>query len=131
MENTKKRVGRPKAEPPKGPLVLEGIQKRETILTEVSVDVAEELGDYAAWVKESAPAKMTAAEATSKTVDTRSGTRSGAICAGRRRRRGVAERKTRGAIRSRRPPRSVRDRPHHPPPYRLRSLGTRGRRRNS
>jgi hypothetical protein len=69
MENAKKRVGRPKAEPPKGPLVLEGIQKRETILTEVSVDVAQELGDYAAWVKESAPAKMTAAEATSKTVD--------------------------------------------------------------
>jgi|HubBroStandDraft_6_1064221.scaffolds.fasta_scaffold60894_2 hypothetical protein len=69
MENTKKRVGRPKVEPPKGPLVLEGIQKRETILTEVSVDVAQELGDYAAWVKESAPAKMTAAEATSKTVD--------------------------------------------------------------
>jgi hypothetical protein len=69
MENTKRRVGRPKAEPPKGPLVLEGIQKRETILTEVSVDVAQELSDYAAWVKESAPAKMTAAEATSKTVD--------------------------------------------------------------
>jgi hypothetical protein len=69
MENKKKRVGRPKAEPPKGPLVLEGIQKRETILTEVSVEVASELGDYAAWVKESAPAKMTAAEATSKTVD--------------------------------------------------------------
>jgi hypothetical protein len=69
MENTKKKAGRPKSDPPKGPLVLEGAQKRETILTEVSMDTAQELGAYAAWVKELAPAKMTSAEATSKTID--------------------------------------------------------------
>jgi hypothetical protein len=69
MESTKKRVGRPKSEPRTGPLVLEGTQKRETILTEVSADTAEELTAYAAWVRESAPAKLTPAEATSKTID--------------------------------------------------------------
>jgi hypothetical protein len=69
MENTKKRVGRPKSEPRTGPLVLEGAQKRETILTEVSADTAEELSAYAAWVRESAPGKLTPAEATSKTID--------------------------------------------------------------
>ncbi len=69
MESTKKRVGRPKSEPRTGPLVLEGAQKRETILTEVSAETAQELSAYAAWVKESAPAKLTPAEATSKTID--------------------------------------------------------------
>ncbi len=69
MESTKKRVGRPKSEPRTGPLVLEGVQKRETILTEVSADTAEELSAYAAWVRESAPAKLTPAEAMSKTID--------------------------------------------------------------
>jgi hypothetical protein len=69
MESTKKKAGRPKSEPRTGPLVLEGIQKRETILTEVSSDTAAELNAYAAWVRESAPAKMTPAEATSKTID--------------------------------------------------------------
>ena len=69
MESTKKRVGRPKSEPRTGPLVLEGAQKRETILTEVSADTAQELSEYAVWVKESAPSKMTPAEATSKTID--------------------------------------------------------------
>jgi hypothetical protein len=69
MESTKKRVGRPKSEPRTGPLVLEGAQKRETILTEVSSDTAQELSAYAAWVRESAPAKMTPTEATSKTID--------------------------------------------------------------
>ena len=47
MENTKKKAGRPKSEPRTGPLVLEGVQKRETILTEVSADTAQELSDYA------------------------------------------------------------------------------------
>jgi hypothetical protein len=69
MESTKKRVGRPKSEPRTGPLVLEGAQKRETILSEVSEDTARELREYAVWVKESAPAKMTSAEATSTTID--------------------------------------------------------------
>jgi hypothetical protein len=69
MENTKKRVGRPKSEPRTGPLVLEGVQKRETILTEVSADTAQELTAYAAWVRESAQAKLTPAEALSKTID--------------------------------------------------------------
>ena len=69
MESTKKKVGRPKSEPRTGPLVLEGAQKRETILTEVSADTAQELSAYAAWVRESAPAKMTPAEAMSKTID--------------------------------------------------------------
>jgi len=69
MENTKKRVGRPKSEPRTGPLVLEGVQKRETILTEVSADTAQELTAYAAWVRESAEAKLTPAEALSKTID--------------------------------------------------------------
>jgi hypothetical protein len=69
MENTNKRVGRPKSEPRTGPLVLEGVQKRETILTEISADTAQELSEYVAWVKESAPTKMTPAEATSKTID--------------------------------------------------------------
>jgi hypothetical protein len=69
MENTSKRVGRPKSEPRTGPLVLEGVQRRETILTEISADTAQELSEYAAWVKESAPTKMTPAEATSKTID--------------------------------------------------------------
>ena len=69
MENTKKKAGRPKSEPRKGPLVLEDTQKRETILTEVSADTAQELSEYAAWVRESAPTKMTPAEAISKTVN--------------------------------------------------------------
>jgi hypothetical protein len=69
MESTKKKAGRPKSEPRKGPLVLEGTQKRETILTEVSADTAQELSEYAAWVRESAPTKMTPAEAVSKTVN--------------------------------------------------------------
>jgi hypothetical protein len=69
MESTKKRVGRPKSEPRTGPLVLEEAQKRETILTEVSADTAQELNDYVAWVRESATAKLTPAEATSKTID--------------------------------------------------------------
>ncbi len=69
MESTKKRVGRPKSEPRTGPLVLEAAQKRETILTEVSADTAQELTAYAGWVRESAEAKLTAAEALSKTID--------------------------------------------------------------
>ena len=69
MESSKRRVGRPKSEPRNGPLVLEGVQKRETILTEVSADTAQELTAYAAWVRESAEAKMTPAEAQSKTID--------------------------------------------------------------
>ena len=69
MESTKKKAGRPKSEPRTGPLVLEGVQKRETILTEVSADTAQELSAYAVWVKESAPAKLTPAEAMSKTID--------------------------------------------------------------
>ena len=69
MESTKKKAGRPKSEPRKGPLVLEDTQKRETILTEVSADTARELSEYAAWVRESAPTKMTPAEAVSKTVN--------------------------------------------------------------
>ncbi len=69
MESTKKRVGRPKSEPRTGPLVLEGAQKRETILTEISADTAQELTAYAGWVRESAEAKMTPAEAVSKTID--------------------------------------------------------------
>jgi hypothetical protein len=69
MENTKKKAGRPKSEPRTGPLVLEGVQKRETILTEVSADTAQELSAYAVWVRESAPAKLTPAEAVSKTID--------------------------------------------------------------
>jgi len=69
MENTKKKAGRPKSEPRTGPLVLEGVQKRETILSEVSADTAQELSAYAAWVRESAPAKLTPAEAMSKTID--------------------------------------------------------------
>jgi len=69
MENTKKKAGRPKSEPRTGPLVLEGVQKRETILTEVSADTAQELSAYAVWVRESAPAKLTPAEAMSKTID--------------------------------------------------------------
>ena len=69
MENTKKKAGRPKSEPRTGPLVLEGVQKRETILTEVSADTAQELSAYAVWVRESASAKLTPAEAMSKTID--------------------------------------------------------------
>src|SRR4051812_22835808 len=69
MESTKKRVGRPKSEARTGPLVLGGAQKRETILTEVSADTAQELTAYAAWVRESAPGKLTPAEALSKTID--------------------------------------------------------------
>ena len=69
MENTKKKAGRPKSEPRTGPLVLAGVQKRETILTEVSTDTAQELSAYTAWVRESAPEKMTPAEAASKTID--------------------------------------------------------------
>jgi hypothetical protein len=69
MENAKKKAGRPKSEPRKGPLVLEGLQKRETILTEVSADTAQELSAYAVWVRESAAEKLTPAEAMSKTID--------------------------------------------------------------
>ena len=69
MESTKKKAGRPKSEPRTGPLVLGGTQKRETILTEIAADTAQELSEYTAWVRESAPTKVTPAEAVSKTVD--------------------------------------------------------------
>jgi hypothetical protein len=52
MENgSKRRVGRPKAIPQSGPLVLEGSRARVKIEIEIPEATADELKEYARWVE--------------------------------------------------------------------------------
>jgi hypothetical protein len=48
---SKRRVGRPKANPPSGPLVLGGGRARVKLEVEVSEETADELKEYAHWVE--------------------------------------------------------------------------------
>jgi hypothetical protein len=68
MEDTnKKRVGRPKATPQTGPLVLEGSRARTTVEVELADTTAEELKEYARWVELSS--SLTTNDAAFTTVD--------------------------------------------------------------
>jgi hypothetical protein len=68
MENDgKKRVGRPKARPQSGPLVLEGSRTRTKIEIEIASETADELSDYARWVELSS--SLATGDATSATID--------------------------------------------------------------
>jgi hypothetical protein len=67
MDNSKRRVGRPKSEPRTGPLVLAGGQDRQRIEVELTAETANELAEYAGWVEESS--SLPSAEATFTTVE--------------------------------------------------------------
>src|SRR5437660_8548573 len=67
MESSKRRVGRPKASPPMGPLVLSEDRSRTKVEVELAAATARELGDYTRWVELSAG--MSTAEATGAAVD--------------------------------------------------------------
>jgi|SRR6516225_403654 hypothetical protein len=68
MENSTKRgVGRPKATPQTGPLVLGGSRARAKIEVELSEATAEELNEYARWVELSS--SMATKDALFATVD--------------------------------------------------------------
>lgn len=68
MEDTsKKRVGRPKATPQTGPLVLEGSRVRTKVEVELAESTAEELKEYARWVELSST--LTTDDAAFTTVD--------------------------------------------------------------
>src|SRR5712671_1772238 len=68
MDNgSKRRVGRPKARPQTGPLVLEGSQARVRLDVEVVDSTADELTEYVRWVELSSA--LATSDATSKTVD--------------------------------------------------------------
>jgi hypothetical protein len=67
MDSNKRRVGRPKAPPQTGPLVLGGEDRKRTKVTlEIAAGAAVELAEYARWVEQSSG--VAAAEATSTTV---------------------------------------------------------------
>jgi hypothetical protein len=68
MEDTnKKRVGRPRAAPQTGPLVLEGSRARAKLEVELAESTAEELKEYARWVELSS--SLTTDDAAFTTVD--------------------------------------------------------------
>ena len=69
MENgsSKRRVGRPKARPQTGPLVLEGSQHLVKLEVDVTDSTAEELTEYVRWVELSC--SIATSDAKSKTVD--------------------------------------------------------------
>lgn len=67
MENSKRRVGRPKSEPRNGPLVLDEDRDRQKTEVELTAATARELGEYAAWVEMSS--SLTTADATFTTVE--------------------------------------------------------------
>ena len=68
MENgSKRRVGRPKARPQTGPLVLEGSEARVKLEVEVVDSTADELTAYVRWVELSS--SIATSDAKSKTVD--------------------------------------------------------------
>jgi hypothetical protein len=51
MESSKRRVGRPKAIPQTGPLVLEGSRARMKMEIELPEETVDELKEYARWVE--------------------------------------------------------------------------------
>jgi hypothetical protein len=68
MDNTsKRRVGRPKASPQTGPLVLEGSRARMTIELPMADATADELKEYVRWVELSST--VTTKDAMFATVD--------------------------------------------------------------
>jgi hypothetical protein len=67
MDTNQRKVGRPKAPPRTGPLVLGEDQGRTKATLEISARAADELVEYARWVEQWSG--MTATEAKFKTVD--------------------------------------------------------------
>ena len=67
METNQKKVGRPKAPPRTGPLVLGDDRGRTKVTLEISERAAIELAEYSRWVEECSG--MAATEARFKTVD--------------------------------------------------------------
>jgi len=69
MENgsSKRSVGRPKARPPSGPLVLEGSRARAKMEVELGEETAGELKEYARWVELSS--SLATGDAVFTTVD--------------------------------------------------------------
>lgn len=67
MNSGKRRVGRPKAAPRTGPLVLGENRSREKVEVEMSAAMARELAEYAAWVELSS--SLTTADAKGTTVE--------------------------------------------------------------
>jgi len=67
METKQRKVGRPKAPPRTGPLVLGQEQERTKVTLEISERAADELAEYTRWVEKSAG--ISASEARFKTVD--------------------------------------------------------------
>ncbi len=67
METKERKVGRPKAPPRTGPLVLGEDYARTKVTLEISERAAEELADYTRWVEKSSG--ISANEAKFKTVD--------------------------------------------------------------
>lgn len=53
METNKRHVGRPKASPQTGPLVLRERRTRTKVEIEIHTEAAEELADYVRWVETS------------------------------------------------------------------------------
>jgi hypothetical protein len=66
-DGSKRRVGRPKATPQTGPLVLEGRRARVKIEIEIADATADELKEYARWVELSS--SMATKDALFATVD--------------------------------------------------------------
>lgn len=67
METKQRKVGRPKASPRTGPLVLGDDQARTKVTLEISERAAGELAEYARWVEQSSG--LAGSEAKFKTVD--------------------------------------------------------------
>jgi hypothetical protein len=67
METNQRKVGRPKAPPRTGPLVLGDDRGRTKVTLEISERAASELVEYARWVEQCSG--MAASEARFKTVD--------------------------------------------------------------
>ncbi|MEP6654569.1 MAG: hypothetical protein ABJA82_14505 [Myxococcales bacterium] len=67
MDSSKRRVGRPKAAPRTGPLVLGENRSRAKVEVEMSAAMVRELAEYTAWVELSS--SLTTADATGTTVE--------------------------------------------------------------
>ena len=67
METNQRKVGRPKAPPRTGPLVLGEDYARAKVILEISERVEEELAAYTRWVEKSSG--ISANEAKFKTID--------------------------------------------------------------
>jgi hypothetical protein len=67
MDTKRRKVGRPKASPQMGPLVLSERRNRTKIEIEVGADAAEELAEYVRWIELSEG--MATAEARATTVE--------------------------------------------------------------